>query len=115
MKNFIFQFLPASVRVALYTEALGSLQNYSAALAEVRLFPRQRVFPYKRRNKMRVQRQALRRSKHDRLIAGVCGGLGEFFGVSPFWFRLAMFIAFIPGGVPGILIYLLAMIVIPAE
>lgn len=64
---------------------------------------------------MNVQRQALRRSKHDRLIAGVCGGLGEFFGISPFWFRLAMFIAFIPGGVPGILLYLIAMIVIPSE
>ena len=64
---------------------------------------------------MHAQRQALRRSQHDRIIAGVCGGLGEFFGISPFWFRLAMFIAFIPGGVPGILIYLLAMIIIPAE
>jgi phage shock protein C len=65
--------------------------------------------------KMNAQRTALRRSKHDRIIAGVCGGLGEFFGISSFWFRLAMFIAFIPGGAPGILIYLVAMIVIPAE
>lgn len=65
--------------------------------------------------KMNAQRTALRRSKHDRIIAGVCGGLGEFFGISPFWFRLAMFIAFIPGGVPGILIYLIAMVVIPSE
>ncbi|MCE7861822.1 MAG: PspC domain-containing protein, partial [Chloroflexi bacterium CFX2] len=47
---------------------------------------------------MNAQRTVLRRSKHDRIIAGVCGGLGEFFGISPFWFRLAMFIAFIPGG-----------------
>ena len=23
------------------------------------------------------------------MIAGVCGGLGEFFGISPNWFRLA--------------------------
>ena len=64
---------------------------------------------------MNAQRQSLRRSRHDRIIAGVCGGLGEFFGISPFWFRLAMFIAFIPGGVPGILIYLIAMIIIPSE
>jgi len=64
---------------------------------------------------MNEQRVSLRRSKNDRIIAGVCGGLGEFFGISPFWFRLAMFIAFVPGGVPGILIYLIAMIVIPAE
>lgn len=64
---------------------------------------------------MTVQRQALRRSRNNRIIAGVCGGLGEFFGISAFWFRLAMFIAFIPGGVPGILIYLIAMIMIPSE
>jgi phage shock protein C len=64
---------------------------------------------------MNVQRQALRRSRNNRWIAGVCGGLGEFFGINPFWFRLAMFIAFIPGGVPGILIYIIAMIMIPSE
>lgn len=64
---------------------------------------------------MMTQRQPLRRSRHNRMIAGVCGGLGEFFGISPFWFRLAMFISFIPGGVPGVLIYLIAMIMIPAE
>ncbi|MEW6407022.1 MAG: PspC domain-containing protein [Chloroflexota bacterium] len=64
---------------------------------------------------MTNQRQALRRSRSDRLVAGVCGGLGEFFGVSAFWFRLAFLIALIPGGVPGILIYLLMMIIVPSE
>lgn len=64
---------------------------------------------------MNAQRVALRRSKHDRILFGVCGGLGEFFGISAFWFRLAMFIAFIPGGVPGILIYIIAMMIIPSE
>jgi phage shock protein C len=49
------------------------------------------------------------------VIAGVCGGLGEFFGVSAFWFRLAFLIALIPGGVPGILIYLIMMIIVPSE
>ena len=60
-------------------------------------------------------RPALRRSRRNRVLAGVCGGLGEFFGISPFWFRLGMFIAFIPGGVPGILIYLLMWIMVPSE
>jgi phage shock protein C len=48
-------------------------------------------------------------------VAGVCGGLGEFFGVSAFWFRLAFLIALIPGGVPGILAYLIMMVVVPSE
>ena len=59
------------------------------------------------------QRQSLRRSRSNRIIAGVCGGLAEFFGISSFWFRLAIFIAFIPGGVPGLLIYFLLWIIIP--
>jgi phage shock protein PspC (stress-responsive transcriptional regulator) len=61
------------------------------------------------------QKRALRRSKSNRMIAGVCGGLAEFFGISSFWFRLAMFIAFIPGGVPGILIYIILWMIIPVE
>lgn len=61
------------------------------------------------------QKRTLRRSKSNRMIAGVCGGLAEFFGISSFWFRLAMVIALIPGGVPGILIYVILWLVIPSE
>jgi phage shock protein C len=58
-------------------------------------------------------RPVLRRSRHNRVLAGVCGGLAEFFGISAFWFRLSFLIAFIPGGVPGIGLYLLAWLIIP--
>lgn len=60
-------------------------------------------------------KQPLRRSKSNRMIAGVCGGLAEFFGISSFWFRLAFLIALIPGGVPGILAYLIFWMVVPSE
>lgn len=60
-------------------------------------------------------RSSLRRSRRNRIIAGVCGGLSEFFGISSFWFRLAFLIALIPGGVPGILIYVLMWIIVPSE
>lgn len=60
-------------------------------------------------------RSSLRRSRRNRIIAGVCGGLAEFFGISSFWFRLAFLIALIPGGVPGILIYVLMWIIVPSE
>jgi phage shock protein C len=59
--------------------------------------------------------RALRRSRHDRWVAGVCGGLGEFFGISSFWFRLAFIILLIPGGLPGLVPYLLMWIIIPKE
>lgn len=55
----------------------------------------------------------LRRSRHNKVIAGVCGGMAEFFGISAFWFRLAFLIALIPGGVPGFGLYLLAWLIIP--
>ena len=61
------------------------------------------------------QRRSLRRSRSNSMIAGVCGGLAEFFGISAFWFRLGFIIAFIPGGVPGVLVYLLMWIMIPKE
>jgi phage shock protein PspC (stress-responsive transcriptional regulator) len=64
---------------------------------------------------MSSQQKVLRRSRSDRVVAGVCGGLAEFFGVSAFWFRLAFLIALIPGGVPGLLPYFLLWLIIPKE
>ncbi len=55
----------------------------------------------------------LRRSRQDRWIAGICGGLGEFFGLDPVWFRLLFIILGLPGGVPGVLIYVIMWLVIP--
>jgi phage shock protein C len=57
----------------------------------------------------------LRRSRSDRWLAGICGGLGEFFGLNPFWFRLLFFILALPGGLPGILPYLIMWIIVPLE
>ena len=59
--------------------------------------------------------RALRRSRHNRIVAGVAGALGEYFGISAFWFRLALILALLPGGVPGILIYTILWIIIPGE
>ncbi|MBC8507378.1 MAG: PspC domain-containing protein [Anaerolineales bacterium] len=62
---------------------------------------------------MTAKRGTLRRSRRDRVVAGVCGGLAEFFGISAFWFRLAFLIALIPGGIPGIVPYIVLWVVIP--
>jgi phage shock protein C len=64
---------------------------------------------------MNVQRQALRRSSKNRMVAGVCGGLAEFYGISSFWFRLAFLIALVPGGVPGLLVYFIMAAIVPSE
>ena len=62
---------------------------------------------------MATSREPLRRSHNDRIIAGVCGGLGEFFGISPLWFRIAFLLSLLPGGIPGLLVYGILWIVIP--
>lgn len=57
----------------------------------------------------------LRRSRSDRWVAGICGGLGQFFGLNAFWFRLLFFILLLPGGLPGLLPYIILWIIIPEE
>ena len=53
----------------------------------------------------------LRRSRTNRMLFGVCGGLAEFFGIDAFWFRLFFVIAALPGGIPAWPYLLLALIV----
>jgi len=64
---------------------------------------------------MSNSKRLLRRSRSNRVVAGVAGGLAEFFGISSFWFRLAFLIALIPGGVPGVAAYVIAWVVIPSS
>lgn len=63
---------------------------------------------------MTQEKPTLRRSRRNRVFAGVCGGLAEFFGISAFWFRLAFLLALIPGGIPGLLVYFLMWIIVPS-
>jgi phage shock protein C len=56
----------------------------------------------------------LRRSREDRVIAGVCGGLGRYLGVDPVLLRIAFVVLTVTGG-SGLLLYLLAMVVIPDQ
>jgi phage shock protein C len=64
---------------------------------------------------MGEENKKFRRSRSNRVIAGVCGGLGEFFGLNPIWFRLAFLIALLPGGIPGIGAYILFWLIVPKE
>ena len=56
----------------------------------------------------------LHRSREDRILAGVAGGLGRYFDLSPTFFRIAFVILTLVGGA-GILIYVAAALVIPDE
>lgn len=56
----------------------------------------------------------LERSRSDRMLAGVAGGLGAFFDFHPAVFRVSFVVLTLMGGA-GILIYLAAALVLPDE
>ncbi|HSJ43307.1 MAG TPA: PspC domain-containing protein [Euzebyales bacterium] len=56
----------------------------------------------------------LYRSRSNRVVAGVCGGIAEYFGWNPTVVRLAVLASFILPGTQ-IIFYLVAWIVIPNE
>ena len=61
-----------------------------------------------------VTQQRLARSNSDKVIAGVCGGLGQYFGIDPVIVRLIMVALVLAGGV-SILIYPILWLVTPVE
>jgi phage shock protein C len=65
---------------------------------------------------MSAKFKQLYRSRENRMIGGVCGGLGEYFDIDPTLVRvLFVFGAFL--GVPGalVLIYLVMLVLVPQE
>lgn len=56
----------------------------------------------------------LRRSKTNRMLGGVCGGLEDFTGLDVVLWRVLMVIIALPGGI-SILVYLIMWLIIPQE
>ena len=56
----------------------------------------------------------LLRSRRDRMIGGVCGGLGRYLNVDPVLLRIAAVALALAGGV-GVLAYLVAWVLIPGR
>jgi phage shock protein PspC (stress-responsive transcriptional regulator) len=54
------------------------------------------------------------RSRKDRLLGGVCAGIGNYFNVDPVLIRVAWVAAFFAAGF-GFLAYIIAWIIIPEE
>ena len=54
----------------------------------------------------------LYRSESDRILFGVCGGLGEYFDIDPTLVRLAWAVAVVFGGT-GLLLYVIAVLLMP--
>ncbi|MEU6299202.1 PspC domain-containing protein [Streptomyces erythrochromogenes] len=59
-------------------------------------------------------RPPLRRSKRDKVLAGVCGGLGRYFDLDPVVFRIVLGVLAVTGGV-GLIFYGFAWLLLPQE
>ncbi|MBN1514340.1 MAG: PspC domain-containing protein [Phycisphaerae bacterium] len=56
----------------------------------------------------------LRRSTHNRMIAGVCAGLAEHFGLDPTLLRVIyVLVSLLSAAFPGLLVYIVLWVVIP--
>ncbi len=56
----------------------------------------------------------LYRSRQHRVLAGVCGGIGEYLGIDPVLVRLGFVALSLMSGV-GVLLYLAAWVLMPEE
>jgi phage shock protein C len=58
----------------------------------------------------------LYRSRNERMLAGVCGGLGEYLGVDPTLVRLILVLLIILSGIgPGVLAYIILWLIVPLD
>lgn len=62
-----------------------------------------------------MESKKLYRSKTDKMISGVCGGLAQYFGVDATLVRLVFALLVFFGVGSGILLYIILAIVVPLE
>jgi phage shock protein C len=56
----------------------------------------------------------LYRSNTNKVLAGICGGLGEYFEVDPVVVRVAwIVVSMVTGVIPGIIAYIITIFIIP--
>jgi len=58
--------------------------------------------------------RVVRRSRGERVIAGVCGGIGRYLGVDPVLLRIAFIVLALANGL-GVIAYVVAWVAIPEE
>jgi phage shock protein C len=56
----------------------------------------------------------LRKTPNDKMVAGVCGGIAEYFGIDSTLVRVGyVFLSVLSTGFPGLLVYIILAFVMP--
>lgn len=63
----------------------------------------------------KVRGTRLYRSRTERMVGGVLGGLAMYLGVDPTWVRIGFVLLGLLTGFPALVVYIIAMIVVPEE
>jgi phage shock protein PspC (stress-responsive transcriptional regulator) len=88
--------------VKTVVEQMGSVEDFEPAEDGAR----PEVFNYN------TASRRLFRDPDDRLVAGVCAGIANYFDFNPVWIRL-LFACFVPIGGSGLILYIILWIVVP--
>lgn len=64
---------------------------------------------------MAAKKKLLRRPKEGKVIAGVALAFANYFNIDVIVVRLVWVFLLIPGGIPGILPYIICWVIIPSE
>jgi len=63
-----------------------------------------------------MTQKKLYRSEKNRILAGICGGLGEYLNIDPTALRIVWLLIVIFSGIfPGVIAYIIAIFIIPPE
>lgn len=61
-----------------------------------------------------MEQKRLYKSRINRVLCGVCGGIGEYFNIDPTIIRL-LFVVLTLGAFSGVLLYIIAAIIMPEK
>ena len=101
-------------RAASYSRECRFVRNFSVQNSAKELVFLLHMVYNKNMEDRTMEGKRLYRSRKDRMICGVCGGIAKYFNIDPTLVRLA-FVLISMGAGSGVLAYIVAAIIIPDD
>lgn len=63
-----------------------------------------------------LKNKRLYRKQEDKVLAGICAGLGDYFSIDPVVLRLVyLILSVLTGVIPGVIVYIIAIYIVPKQ